>query len=378
MNYRPSDLLIPEESFKIADEAVRNNSISNWSQIRISALKSELLKLRADLLTAKEKFDLQTVGFENEKNPFLSKLLQEQQIQQVPPQQRRSKNAKTSGNPRNSLQRTNSQRTEISQRAQTKLEKAVIEDPHDIWYCSQPIFRPLPQNHVIEEIFQVAMPMQREKPKIKEHWAIHLMSLVQNSPAKPMLANPPLPTKTNDIAKYWKSHSVPFQIEKAQKYNRSTLHGLLASLIRTDPIVETKTAENTENQEHDGDNQNNEDANDIKKKNRRNKHLLAPHIPYHSYFSLSFDERLELELKSLQLDKDSIQESEEIDSQENSITQVGKAYQSDLEKNAQDLIPIKNYIMDNLDKFREKEKERFDNIDKTQRLIIIEKSKKKN
>ena len=363
MCYRPADLVIPEESFKIADQAVINNSISNWSPERIASLKSELVKLRAELLTAKEKFDLQSKSFD-EKIPNFTKLIQEPQNtqQQLPQQQRRSKNSKTSSNPRNTLQRSNSQRNDVSQRAQTKLEKTGNGDPHDIWYCSQPFFQPLPPNHVIDEIFQVAMPIQRKKPKLKEHWAIEMERLVQNSPAKPPLAHPPLPTKTNDIAKYWKDHSVPFQIERAQKYNRSALHGLLASLVRTDPIEADK--DNDGNDE----NQSNE-ITETKNKTKRNKHLLAPYIPYHSYLSLSFDERLDLELKSLELDKDSIKEVDDTESQDNSITQVGKAYQDDLQRNAQELIPIKKYITENIDKFREIEKERQENIDQVQKLL---------
>ena len=336
-------ILIQKESYSKSQKALDQK----FPDINLLEVKKELINLRAILLSSKEVFE----DYEKRFDVFEEKFSQNPPPLPIPPQnqqdpqQRRKQTIKSAANSNRIVTRQNSQRSETSQRTQSRVMNG-IENKMDIWYRSAPLFGPLPDRRVIEQIFQIAMPVHRDPPRAKEHWSFELERYVLNTPEKP-LKHPPQPIARNtDISKFWIDHSVPFQIETAQKYNRSTLHGLLSALVRTDLPMDAP-----------------------KDPQKNHKHILAPHIPYHSYFSLNFDERLELELKSLELDKGSVDVSDSFVAQDNNISQVAKSYEQDLDRNLQELLPIKNYIEDNMDKFVEKYRERQENIKEVQQRI---------
>ena len=177
-------------------------------------------------------------------------------------------------------------------------EQQITGNPLDIWVRSEPMFAPLPSQEDVASVFSQIIEksikgatMSFENPQTPiPHWSETLLENMQKFTTKeskrmPKLLPPPGPPPApDDIADYWKHHTPSFPIQNMQKRNSHTIHHLLAAIVETDP---SKMPQRSLTE---------------KRKPYLPINVLAPKLEHERYLCLDFDERLNLELKSVGLD----------------------------------------------------------------------------
>ena len=165
-------------------------------------------------------------------------------------------------------------------------EAATSGNPLDIWFMSAPLFKPVPTEEELNEICRmVLMDKPVEAPRVKTHWSERMRQIViesQRGTNKKLQFPPGPPPAADDVAEYWKKRAAPFPIEDIQRHNNSVMHCLLNAFVDAKPLPKSS----------DGDS-----------RDFLPTHVLLPRIEFDEYLSRSFEERLELELKSAGLEK---------------------------------------------------------------------------
>jgi hypothetical protein len=136
------------------------------------------------------------------------------------------------------------------------------------------------------ELFSVLdeIPSGAPEPVGPVHWSVRLSEIARRSSDK--LAMPPGPgPEGSDVNRYWANKSEPFPIEEMQKRNTSVFHMLLNALIEIEDEGKAKT----------------ERTHPRARRSFLKGHALLPEIPCDPYLGLSFEDRLTLELESLDL-----------------------------------------------------------------------------
>ena len=107
------------------------------------------------------------------------------------------------------------------------------------------------------------------------------------------------------------------------------------------------------------------------KEGKFSKHLLAPYVPYCDYLSLTFDEKLDLELKSLDLESTGSNDNAYLRNSSSDITKAIESYENDLKNNLDELNKIKDFITQKMPEILDEERDRYQNIREVERLISI-------
>jgi hypothetical protein len=125
-------------------------------------------------------------------------------------------------------------------------------------------------------------------PLASQHWSSVYSEIAERS--SPFLLQPPHPIPENgEVHRFWLTHTTRFPIEDLQKRNWSVFHGLLNSLV-----------------EIEGDLPRGSNG----RRDFLKGHGLLPEIACDPYLALPFEERLAIELESLELegmDEDPVQ-----------------------------------------------------------------------
>ena len=171
--------------------------------------------------------------------------------------------------------------------AHVDIPKIVMEKNEQIWENTDIFFKGLPPISQLKELLTQAsttpfgFPIDNSKLlsfNPTEHWSVRLNKFAKENKLKELTS---INQNEEKLKKFWKTNKLPFQIENMQKKHDSPLQRLINALVESPPIQRA------------------DDGVEIPK--RAKKHMLAPRIPYEPYLSLDFDQKLELELKSLGL-----------------------------------------------------------------------------
>ena len=293
MYYRPPSqmLLSRDETREISPQVLQD-------------LKNELIKLRTILSASQNAFKTQIRTLNLAIDQFQTQRFLNPRMMQQPfgprPDQIKAKtpqSQKTAGKNRNLTQNQapqNPRGSERSVRSNDRVAQQSSGNPLDIWCRSEPMFAPLPSTEDITNIFRSViesglknsrMKMIPPPPESTQHWSITLMEKMQKMAKEnkrvPKLQQPPgPPPSAYDISEYWMEHTPSFPIEPMQKQNASTLHHLLSCIVETEPLPPS---------------------------NRQKDlylplNVLAPRYKHDKYLCLDFEQRLNLELKSVGLD----------------------------------------------------------------------------
>lgn len=166
--------------------------------------------------------------------------------------------------------------------------RTTTANKNDVWYLSEQFFAALPSREELVKIFSLCdkLPQELAANPNTEHWSNRFLKAIKNSnfPNK-YLPPPGPPSQPDEVSEFWTVHNVNFQIEEMQRRNASPLHYLLNAFVEIpDPCP---------NQEQQ------------KQETPLKTHVLLPRIQFDNYMAQSFEVRLNLELKSLGLDKPS-------------------------------------------------------------------------
>ena len=293
MYYRPPSqmLLSRDESREISPQVLQD-------------LQNELIKLRTTLYNSQNAFKTQIISLNSAIDHFQTQSFRNPRMMQQPfgprPDQIKAKtpqSQKTAGKNRNANQNQTPQNprgSERSVRSNDRVAQQSSGNPLDIWCRSEPMFAPLPSTEDITAVFRSVIESGLKNSRMKitapppgstQHWSITLMEKMQKMAKEnkrvPKLQQPPgPPPAAYDISDYWMEHTPDFPIEPMQKQNASTLHHLLSCIVETEPLPPSNR--------------------------KRDLYLplnvLAPRYKHDKYLCLDFEQRLNLELRSVGLD----------------------------------------------------------------------------
>ena len=201
------------------------------------------------------------------------------------------------------------------------------------------------------------IPVQTAPP---EHWSITLMDKVsklsKDNKKMPKLLPPPGPPPSPyDISPYWLEHSPDFPIEKMQKQSVSVLHHLLSCIVETEPIKNPPE----------------------KEEKKRDLYLplnvLAPRFKHDKYLSLDFEQRLNLELQSIELDAST---AKSIAEQDTFADEIAKKREEIIQ-----LIPVvqssAKQLIEKIPVYRKIETENYEEQRKYQQLLQMSQTKRR-
>lgn len=219
-----------------------------------------------------------------------------------------------------------------------------------VWVKSEPFFQKLPSDDVLHKLFspldQIAKLEQEEmeyrndpKSKNNPHWSERMKRFVRNK-MQPL----PLPqSESESILECWNGINLPFQIESAQKQQSNPFHCLLNAFVEIgDPNISELTQSD-------------------KKEVPLITFSLLPQVESESYLALSFDQRLQLELQSLGLDRPdetTLPFQSEIDS-----------YFKENKEILPQLTKFQQMFLSNVGQYREDQQQRFDKYDKSRKKL---------
>lgn len=253
----------------------------------------------------------------------------------------------------------------MSSNTERAIRQPAYSNKMDVWAISQPFFSQLPSNEEIEKLFADCSSIPKTLPQIPEparHWSVLMQEIINARKESIHLLSPPGPSASpHGISDFWATNQVNFPIEPVQKRNTSVFFYLLNSFVEIPP--EDDPQENI-----------NETTIPSKRKQYLRSHNLAQHVPYDNYLSLPFSTRLDLELKSLDLDKGN-----------SSSIFNERPFESDIRQTKEEidnvllpqLIETKQFIMDHIDEYRQDQVKRTDQIIRSKEMIY-EALKRKN
>ena len=292
--------------------------LSNQNLVNLTNLKTNLLKIREYLNTDCNNFKETCVKFNRSEEEKLNTIAKNQHVvlenknnnvynpnQNVQPFSGLQVNAIYHHNnmnyhgtaPQNQSKKMNKQKTQQPPRQNTNRgsERTVRNNDKqsEIWVRSEKMFSNFNKD-VIRSLFKTSLEKAESisHEPIKtcstgQHWSEALMLNIQKNSKenkeKVLLPPGPPPAET-DISEFWNNRKTRFPIEDMQKQNASVLHHLLGALVESEPI-----------EKHLDDN--------AKKFLPIN--VLAPKLQFHSYLRFEFDSRLNFELQSIGLIKQS-------------------------------------------------------------------------
>lgn len=158
-------------------------------------------------------------------------------------------------------------------------EKLQLKPDMPIWKNTDIFFKGIRPKKEYEQLFhQTKVELQKFNPT-NQHWSKTFEIYAEDARRiNNSVASPPHPGKGNTEPKDI-NLNLSFQIENQQKVPDSKFLRLLNALVVSCPIESKQKSD----------------------KKFPFRHTLAPRIPYHSYLSLDFKERLDLELQGLNL-----------------------------------------------------------------------------
>lgn len=172
-------------------------------------------------------------------------------------------------------------RREDTRRKIIPTKKIKLGEDMNIWKNTEIFFnKDFPTKEQIEKVFADDRGHLNRLPQNipGEHWTKIITRFAERNglPAPICVQNDKV-----DMSNFWNTNKIHFQIEEPQKKTETTINLLLNALVESAPIERVKKENGP--------------------RSRAKKHMLAPRIPYDSYLSLDFDQRLDLELKSIGL-----------------------------------------------------------------------------
>lgn len=252
---------------------------------------------------------------------------------------------------------------------------------NSVWNKADPFFQDLPDNKEFEKMFSIIDAYaENRKNQIREiqsnekvqHWNERMNQYVRSK----MHRVPPPPPDANDISDYWKNNQISFQIEEMQKRSFSCFHYLINSFVEIDSFSQKKTNSplSSPNPNEEIDTKESEEIKDKKEPNPIASFSLLPQIVSETYMALSFDQRLSLEIESLELKpknglnfKRTSPIEEEINSKMKECNDVIST-----------LSQMRDDIMSNIDDYRRQQQERNRMIELSQSVIIRKSNKQSN
>jgi hypothetical protein len=179
-----------------------------------------------------------------------------------------------------------------SERSVRAVERALTpvtpENPLDIWFRSAELFGRLPTKEDLDEICGAPVVDVGTRPSVKPHWSEEIMKKLHGGvkdTRKCKLQRPPgPPPSSDDLSSFWNGKRIAFPIEDLQKRNSSVIHRLLSAFVEAKQLAENVAAQQTR-------------ARDF-----LSTHVLLQRMSMDEYLSRPFDERLELELRSVGLE----------------------------------------------------------------------------
>lgn len=299
----PNDLSVSQSDL----DTLRRMSSENLSQSQLTELRKLVLNLKVTLIEKQTKFKDQFEKFtktdlfrqaveyalRSQQHPIAMEI-KPPMAPPVPmpvevkpkPQPKYSKNDGASKRPRGNNKeikqdkpkRQNSQKPEKPK----EIKRIDLTNDKPIWGMTDIFLNPIPNDNDLKNLLEVTLQDQQEIVP-EEHWSQRLSKIVtapREGRARAQIKLPPAPPPGDDeVNEYWIEHVPSFQIEDQQMINSGIIHRLLSSFVCSAPLEPKKQ----------------------KKKPFLRINPLPPKIPYNHYFSLSYDQRLLLELKSLGL-----------------------------------------------------------------------------
>lgn len=243
-----------------------------------------------------------------------------------------------------------------------------------VWYKSEQFFQKLPSNEELNKVFSIidTYVENRKNASLENlsnekvpHWSERMNQYVRS---KKMSTVPPPPPDANEISDYWKKNQISFQMEDMQKRSFSVFHHLINSFVELDAPLSRVSFQNSP---LSSPNQTDEIA--TKESNtceQREPNIIAsfsllPQFASDSYMALSFDQRLSLEIESLDLNPpngSNFKRTSPIEEEINTKIKENDEIVSTLSK-------MRTSIMDNIDNYRMQQQKRSDMIDETGRLL---------
>ncbi|EAY05490.1 hypothetical protein TVAG_080820 [Trichomonas vaginalis G3] len=243
-----------------------------------------------------------------------------------------------------SFSRQNS-RTEVGNRQHVKSTKTETQNLDDIWIKTEKneIFKRLPENigYKLDIMFDDMLTKTHSPISRGPHWTEKFKFLFQKgrqtkrTRQKVNPKMPPTPMNMNDISPFWNEYFPKFQVEKTQKCQRSKIHCLLSCIVQCDPPSNTN-----------------------KTPRRKKTNPLAPNIPYHNYLQLPYEDRLELELKSLEL----YPQTETENAFQGNLPATINKYEEELTEIRTELKAFQKDLIEKIPEIRKKEEDRYRNI----------------
>jgi hypothetical protein len=201
-------------------------------------------------------------------------------------------------------------------------------------------FEPLPSDAALDEMFvrlsEIPAGTSPPPPRCTEHWSVPFRAFAEREG----LNLPPGPAAAKaDVDEFWESQGVRFPIEELQKRKLSPFHALLNALVEIDDDPPAAAARPAFLREH----------------------ALLPEIPCDPYLALPFEDRLAIELASLELDKPD-------DAPCGPLTELELQKQGFLNELKSDFVPplraLEGFIRSNIAEYRERERQRRETREK--------------
>lgn len=331
------------------------SSGNQFDKTDIIEIRQVLLKLQADLLVKQTQFQTcfekltSTAKFSRavEMNLRAPSRRDELQITPImeyeppPPKPRHaplSKNISTQKKPRpakhDKLQESKPKRN-INKAEKPKDIKRIEFNDKDIWKNCDQFWSGIPRQEEVDEVLSIP-EIQPFNPIVDkgEHWSIKFSKIAQaakdSKKREHALLPPAPPPRDEEEAKYWRRHPPLLPAEDLQLTNSSSIHRLLSSLVEVEPIQRERTTP---------------------KKKYLSLTALPPRVPFDPYMSLTFEDKLNLELKSIGLEKTEVQD-------EGPFYQELLSYQAALKEIEPRLKEIREEIDTRYMEFKHKEEKR--------------------
>ncbi|EAX97573.1 hypothetical protein TVAG_064140 [Trichomonas vaginalis G3] len=297
----PNDLSVSQSDL----DTLRRIVSEDLSQSQLSELWKLVLKLQASLIDKQKLFEAQfqkltqtelfrravNIALNTQQQASISIETKPKPPMPIPmepkpkPQQKFAKNEGVSKRPRGNnkeIKQDKPKRQNNKPDKPKELKRIDLTIDKPIWGMTDLFLNPIPSDYDLKTLLEVTIDNNPEIPK-EEHWNQRLLRIITNpreGRVRQQIKLPPAPPPAdNEISEYWQEQVPSFQVEDQQMLNSGAIHRLLSSLVVTLPL---------ESKAHT-------------KKPFLRINPLPPKIPFNHYFSLSYEQRLSLELESLGL-----------------------------------------------------------------------------
>lgn len=303
--------------------------LKNCADLIASPAKFQKILLqtyRAELVEMQQRLKENAAAYERAVHPIVARMEQFQE----------SKNQKSATNQLN-LPQSHGESSDAQRRAGSALRSGAAEtNPLDIWQFVAAFYENLPTRAEIENMCARREP--RAAPAQRENWRKALEpcyeKLKRDACVKkkrtPLAAIPGPPPPPDEQNSFWMENAAPFPMEQQQQQNANLIHYVLSAFVESSRANRAKLSGAAE-----------------QSSDPLFFHPLPPALPFNEYMSCPFDERLEMELQAVGLQKP------EDEQNNNNLPLAGdiSMLEKSIEKNQEKVDRIRDEFLPKLESF---------------------------